>query len=136
MGDPRFVILHHTQPAAAEHWDLMLQTGDHLATWRLACLPLTRRRAKRDRRVATGGLRPQRVKGLPGPDHAALLQAQRIADHRIEYLSYEGPLSRDRGHVRRVDEGIYRLLGADDTHWVVAFTGRVLRGTWRLPSAR
>ena len=34
---PRFVILEHDHPRL--HWDLMLQTGDALRTWRLASPP-------------------------------------------------------------------------------------------------
>ncbi|MHC4415085.1 MAG: hypothetical protein ACYS0G_07365 [Planctomycetota bacterium] len=33
------------------------------------------------------------------------LKARRIADHRPRYLGYEGPLSEDRGSVRRLARG-------------------------------
>lgn len=35
--------------------------------------------------------------------------AERIHDHRKHYLAYEGPVSGDRGAVRRLDRGSYRL---------------------------
>ncbi len=105
MDRPRFVILHHVQ-AQGEHWDLMLQTGAVLATWRLAALP----------DANTGRAVP----------------AEAIGDHRLDYLTYEGPLSRDRGSVRRIDEGRYALLEQVGTHWTIDFQGRILRGTWRL----
>lgn len=33
------------------------------------------------------------------------LDAERIADHRRDYLTYEGPVSGDRGEVRRLATG-------------------------------
>ncbi len=98
----RFVILHHThadqqagsvvQPrraggsaiqqagsASGEHWDLMLERDGVLMTWQL----LTE---------------PQGAESLP-------IRARRIGDHRLAYLTYEGPLSGGRGHVRRIDAG-------------------------------
>jgi hypothetical protein len=84
----------------------MLQTGNKLATWRL--------------------------ESLPSHQSAASIAAQRIGDHRIDYLTYEGPLTRDRGHVRRVDEGTCRILECSNTRWVVEFAGQALRGTWLL----
>lgn len=35
------------------------------------------------------------------PDRTDSFDAERLADHRREYLSYEGPLSGERGNVRR-----------------------------------
>lgn len=34
--------------------------------------------------------------------------ATRLADHRRAYLEYEGPLTRGRGQVERVEEGVFR----------------------------
>lgn len=81
----RFVILHHTYAdqqagsASGEHWDLMLERDGILMTWQL----LTE---------------PKGAESLP-------IRARRIGDHRLAYLTYEGPLSGDRGHVRRIDAG-------------------------------
>jgi hypothetical protein len=33
------------------------------------------------------------------------LTVERLADHRRAYLSYEGPISGDRGHVKRIASG-------------------------------
>lgn len=74
----RFAILHH-QGFGGEHWDLMLEHGDVLLTWQL--------------------------EEEPTPNHTLPIRAQRIGDHRKAYLSYEGPISRGRGQVRRVDDG-------------------------------
>ena len=48
---------------------------------------------------------------FPEPD--AVVVAIRLPDHRLAYLDYEGPVSRDRGHVRRVEEGSYAVCRGD-----------------------
>ena len=74
---PRFVILEHDHPHL--HWDLMLEAGAVLRTWRLALPP----RAGQD------------------------VPAEPLGDHRPLYLDYEGPVSGGRGQVRRWDWGTY-----------------------------
>ena len=78
----RFVILHH-RLENSEHWDLMLEHGEVLLTWQLPMEPT-------------------------GLDCFPML-AKRIADHRKAYLSHEGPISEDRGTVRRISSGIVRI---------------------------
>jgi hypothetical protein len=77
---PRFVILEHDWPE--RHWDLMLEAGAVLRTWRLASPP------------------------EPGRSIAATA----IGDHRLLYLDYEGPLSGNRGTVKRWDAGEFTWL--------------------------
>jgi len=103
----RFVILEHVGHGPA-HFDLMLeQDGAALATWQL-----------------------DRVPGdLPA---GGMMSARRLADHRREYLSYEGPVSRGRGRVRRVEAGTYELLRAGGGLWEVRFAGASLRGRFEL----
>lgn len=74
----RFVVLRHTDRDGV-HYDLMIENGERLATWKLT--------------------RP--------PEEATreTLAANRIDEHRRVYLDYEGPISGDRGHVTRHDEG-------------------------------
>jgi DNA polymerase Ligase (LigD) len=79
----RFVILEHDHPEL--HWDLMLECGDALRTWRLVAPPCA----------------PGEVAAVP------------LGDHRKTYLGYEGPVSGDRGHVKRWDRGTYEMLPAD-----------------------
>jgi hypothetical protein len=90
---PRFVLLYHECPPSfgkPSHWDLMLERDGVLLTWSLAALP-----------AAWGG----------GRDAAEeQIVATRLADHRIAYLDYEGPISGDRGGVTRVDGGEYEVL--------------------------
>ncbi len=76
---PRFVVLEHRWNGV--HYDLMLEdpsTGA-LRTWAI------------DAPIVAG----------------AELPARALADHRRAYLDYEGPVSGNRGEVRRLDQGTY-----------------------------
>jgi hypothetical protein len=77
----RYAVLRH-EGVPDPHFDLMFETstGSPLATWRAASWPL---------RTGTP-LTP-------------------LPDHRRAYLTYEGPLSNDRGFVRRVETGGHRV---------------------------
>lgn len=100
---PRFVILEHTgtpEYKPGVHWDLMLEVGDRLRTWELQSLP------------------------VPGANIAALP----LADHRLDYLEYEGRVSNNRGTVRQWDRGNYRIVAESQTELVVEITGDKLRG--------
>jgi hypothetical protein len=77
---PRFVILEHDHPFL--HWDLMLEAGPVLRTWRLAEVP------------------------HPGRE----VYAEALGDHRTHYLDYEGPVSGGRGSVKRWDAGTFTWL--------------------------
>jgi hypothetical protein len=77
---PRFVVLEHDHPVL--HWDLMLECGQVLRTWRLAEPP------------------------APGKT----IRAEALADHRLHYLDYEGSVSGDRGSVKRHLRGTYDLV--------------------------
>ncbi len=67
------------------HWDFMLEIGDVLCDLGHRCADRCR------------------SEDLP---------ARRLGDHRRVYLEYEGPVSGDRGNVRRVDSGTYRMLSS------------------------
>ncbi|MFO0927467.1 MAG: DNA polymerase ligase N-terminal domain-containing protein [Gemmataceae bacterium] len=91
---PRFVLLEHDHPFL--HYDLMIEVGDVLWTWRLdVALPTGER-----------------------------LAASRIADHRRAYLDYEGPVSGNRGTVRRVDGGEYDWVERQADCLVLQVRGR------------
>jgi hypothetical protein len=100
---PRYVILLHELPDGHErstHWDLMLESGDGLRTWALPVEPT----ASMD------------------------CQARQLADHRLAYLEYEGPVSANRGRVARWDQGEYRLLTETPETLEVVLQGTKLRG--------
>jgi len=88
-----FVIILHTG-CGPEHYDLMLEAGESLATWQLHadCL----------------GLRP-----------GDSLTARKLPDHRLAYLSYQGPVSGGRGQVRSIRTGTYETLDRGPDRLVV-----------------
>ncbi len=101
---PRFVILEHQWNGV--HWDLMLEQGEALATWAIDA-PI-----------------------VDGVD----LPARSLASHRRHYLDYEGPISGDRGTVRRVDRGTYEAVVWSPDRIVVQLQGETTQGTaelWR-----
>lgn len=81
---PQFVILTHDFPEL--HWDLMLEQGSILRTWRLAAPPAA----------------------------DIVIDAEALADHRRHYLDYEGPVSGGRGSVARFAAGDYVLESETD----------------------
>jgi hypothetical protein len=87
---PRYVVLSHDWPTP--HFDLMLEHGDKLRTWRLTSWP-------------------------PGE------VIERLPDHRLTYLEYEGPVSGGRGEVIRIAGGVYRVVREDAEQWVVELAG-------------
>jgi hypothetical protein len=95
---PRFVVLEHDHPFL--HWDLMLECGATLRTWRL--------------------MRP--------PDSGGSIEAERLDDHRVAYLDYEGPVSKGRGCVSRWDHGRYEPVCNDGKRIEVELSGEKLRG--------
>lgn len=99
---PKFVLLEHDHPEL--HWDFMLENGDALLTWRLDRLP----------------------------NEAAEIVAVALADHRVAYLDYEGPVSGNRGSVTRIDRGYYQRLEFADGNIRVRLVGSRLNGTARL----
>jgi hypothetical protein len=95
---PRFVVLKHDHPTL--HWDLMLEHGALLRTWRLAAVP---------------------ADGLS-------IVATALGDHRLAYLDYEGPVSGNRGQVTRWDRGEYEASDWQDDKIVVRLAGARLTG--------
>jgi hypothetical protein len=95
---PRFVVLTHDHPFL--HWDLMLEQGEILRTWRLA----------------------------QPPDAEGPIDAEALPDHRLAYLDYEGPVSGGRGTVERWDVGTYELVQFAADRLQVRFAGRRLSG--------
>lgn len=95
----RFVILEHTYRGV--HWDFMLECDAELRTWALSEPP------------------------QPGTS----IVARPLADHRLAYLDYEGPVSRERGAVKRWDRGSYTLIEQRDDCIAVRVEGERCVGT-------
>ena len=102
---PRFAVLEHDSPRGL-HWDFMIQRGPVLATWALS---------------------------LP-PNSVGAHPASALADHRVEYLDYEGPVSGGRGSVARWDRGEYRVKSEGESELVLLLRGDRLRGVATLVS--
>lgn len=96
---PRYVILEHDHPTP--HWDFMLQAGAVLRTWRLAAPPAV------------------------GP----VIPATALGDHRLLYLDYEGPVSGNRGCVKRWDAGLFQWQEEGPNRLVVRLEGQRVRGS-------
>jgi DNA polymerase Ligase (LigD) len=104
---PRFVILRHelTNPQRGNlHYDFMLEQHGVLRTWALA----------------------------EEPSHGQEIIADALADHRLDYLEYEGPVSKNRGSVSRWDWGKYESLTDSAAVIVVQLSGQRLTGIVRL----
>jgi hypothetical protein len=86
----RYVVLRH-EGVANPHFDLMFETatGSELATWRSERWPIDQNTS-----------------------------LSRLPDHRPDYLSYEGPISGNRGHVKRVAAGECSIKQSDE-QWIV-----------------
>lgn len=96
-----FALLEHTTRDGV-HWDLLLEVAEQerLRTWRLAVNPLR---------------------------GAAEIAVQQLADHRREYLEFEGDISGERGHVRRLDRGAAEWLRTGDCELRIRLSGERLR---------
>jgi len=99
---PRFAILTHDHPTL--HWDFLLENGAACRTWRL----------------------------IKAPDTPGEIPAEAIADHRLLYLDYEGPISGDRGTVTQWDAGTFDWLSNDGDRVEVQLAGQRLTGLTRL----
>lgn len=100
----RFAILIHDHPFV--HWDLLVQRGGVLRSWRLLESP--------DRWLSAA--------------ESTDLSAEAIADHRLLYLDYEGPVSRERGQVVRWDHGQAEWLAESELSVRLRLSGTKLVG--------
>lgn len=107
---PRFVILHHLMPPEHQresHWDLMLEHDTLLLTWALSAEPLSQ-----------------------------TISCERLPDHRLKYLEYEGPISGNRGYVELWDRGTFTWISGDlqafrgitPSRWAIFLSGKQLQG--------
>ena len=88
------------------HYDLMVDTGAALTTWKCPVPPESARESP--------------------------LVCRQIGDHRRLYLDYEGPISGDRGEVCRHDRGRCAVLEGSPDAWQIEFEGGKLKGPYEL----
>jgi hypothetical protein len=99
------VVQEHTT-AEGVHWDLMIERGATLMTFR-----------------------------LPEPPENALdhaVRALRIFDHAPRFLTYEGPVQKGTGRVRIVERGTFRLRDETDDVITLDLQGATLHGSFTL----
>lgn len=94
----RFTVSHHTGSKEGDHYDLMLEEGDVLKTWR-----------------------------IHNPVFHAPQEATQIKDHRKLYLDFEGEIAEHRGRVKVWDTGVYTVDEWGPDRIRVALMGRQLR---------
>lgn len=90
-------------PGRTDHFDLMLESHRKLLTWEL----------------------PQTLGA------AKVLSGKRIADHRMEYLEFEGDISGQRGSVSRIASGSLDWILRSDNLFECQLKGE-LNGRLRL----
>jgi len=105
---PEFVLLEHSQ-ANQTHWDLMFAPAQSPKTHEAKLVTFK----------------------IPINPHLWTekpVSCEKIADHRPIYLTYEGPLTGNRGHVRRIDHGSYDPIEISVYRWLVSVQGAILTG--------
>lgn len=63
---------------------------------------------------------------------ADTITCRKLADHRLDYLTYEGPVSHGRGQVRLNARGHYQPIRIQTDHWHVHLTGRTINAQLEL----
>jgi NCAIR mutase (PurE)-related protein len=109
MMSTRFVVQEHTTPDGV-HWDLMLEKGDVLTTFRLEQPPAA---------VLTG-----------------TVPATKIFDHPLKFLTYEGPVQKGTGKVRIVERGTCDLPVEGEDIITLKLHGTILQGDFTLTRAK
>lgn len=100
----RFVIHKHTRGNEV-HWDLMIEAGDILKTWRLEKPP---------EKLAT-----QKTKATP------------IFDHDKKFLTYQGPVNNGKGTVEIVDEEICKIESNTKNEMKIKFDGKTIKRSFQ-----
>jgi hypothetical protein len=106
---PAGFVIHLHSGFGPTHYDLMIECDGALATWQFQDSPCA---------IGQGGA----------------ISCVKIADHRLAYLDYQGPVSGNRGEVTAVDSGQAEILDRTDARWLVRLAGekKALRGTFEL----
>jgi bifunctional non-homologous end joining protein LigD len=97
----RYVILRHDRQGETTHWDLMLEEGEILRTYRI-------------------GLPPEEMAEKP-------VEAERIFDHSLKFLDYEGSVNKGKGTVEVADKGTYEVISENESQLKIRFSGEILK---------
>jgi hypothetical protein len=97
----QFVVQEHRRTADV-HWDMMLEGEESLATYRFP-LPL------------------EKIAADP-------VVVEKIFDHDLKFLVYEGPVNNGLGTVRIVDSGVFETLVNTERMLRLRMEGKILCG--------
>jgi hypothetical protein len=100
-----FVIQKHCTPDGG-HWDLMLQIEKNLWTWRLHHPP-------------------EHIGYTP-------MAVERIVDHPLRFLTYEGPVQNHTASVKIIDNGRFTIIRQTDREIEFEAGGKTLSGQFQL----
>ncbi len=103
----QFVVLEHRVPPGeswTDHWDVMFESPGGLLTWASPSFPA----------------------------ESASWEVKPLPVHRAIYLDYEGPISGNRGCVRRLDRGRFRTQDRQVQAIVLELDGHLLRGRLKI----
>ncbi len=101
----QFVIQKHTK-SGDTHWDLMVQDGDLLQTWRL-------------------DKSPKQILNTQA-------KAEKIFDHPPKFLTYEGKVNEGKGSVKIADKGTCKITDQSDGKIEMELAGEILKGEFTL----
>ncbi|MGA2171959.1 MAG: DNA polymerase ligase N-terminal domain-containing protein [Sedimentisphaerales bacterium] len=102
----RFVIQRHSREEEPVHWDLMLEQNGALETYRV-------------------GLPPVEWGNEP-------VEAAKIFDHSLKFLTYEGSVNKGKGQVKTADSGTYEVMGESNGMRRIRFSGMVVKNGFTL----
>lgn len=97
-----FVIQQHERQGEPIHWDLMLEKDDYLETYRVS-IP-------------------------PEKWGSNAVEAMRIFDHPLKFLTYEGSVNNGKGNVTIADSGVCRMLPEKENKLTIDFEGAIVKG--------
>ncbi len=98
----KFVVQRHDRQNQPTHWDLMLEAGDFLETYRIGKPP------------EEWGMEP--------------VEAVRIFDHPLKFLTYEGNVNKGKGSVKIADRGTYHVVSHNENRLILEVSGVILKG--------
>ena len=101
----KFVIQKHTR-CGEVHWDLMLEAGEALETYRLHLPPEKLMQEK--------------------------TSAAKIFEHPLRFLTYEGPVNKGAGNVEIAERGNYNVIRQKPDYIELELAGEILRGRFAL----
>jgi hypothetical protein len=103
--DNRFVIQKHSTPDGG-HWDLMLQIENTLWTWRMHHPP-------------------EHIGNTP-------VSVEKIVDHPLRFLTYEGPVQNYTASVKMIDKGSFKITKQSVNEIEFEANGETLTGRFQL----